>query len=231
MIRVAAVMAGLAMLLCGCVDGTADLGVSPPVRLTTLHREITMRTFSGRVSQRLRRDIDALASGHVQAVRARIVARDVPQAERAREILIGMGLDPAHVTAAIEPSRRASGTNIALTRTVAIGPDCAAAIEPAFPDDPGPSLFHLSQCVQANNLAAMVVDPADLVDPPRLGHADGAYLVNGVEAWRANRQSRLPAMPTADGIDSDTLGGGLVVSGAPATAAPGPSAATAPQNR
>jgi type IV pilus biogenesis protein CpaD/CtpE len=215
MIRALVGTAGIAVLLGGCADGAANLGAAPPIALTTAHRELAVPLDASRASNlRLQRSIDALAAGDRQAVRAHIVASGVAQNRKARQALIGLGLDPARIVDSIAPGR---GTTVFLTRTTASTQDCAAAITLAYPDDPMPSLLSLSRCTQRNNLAAMVVDPADLIAPPPLGHADGAYLVNGVRSWRGNRQTQLPSVSTTSGGDLG-LAGTASSSVTPATA-------------
>jgi type IV pilus biogenesis protein CpaD/CtpE len=224
MTRTAIVAAGMAVLLAGCADGAANFGASPPVALTTFHRELVFSSKASRTSNlRLRRGIDALAEGNVQAVRARILAPNIGQTREVRQALIAMGLDPSRITEATAAGRGAN-VSVVLFRTVATTTDCAAAIAPAFPDDPGPSLLNLSRCTQNNNLAAMVVDPADLVAPPKLGRADGAYLVSGVRSLRADRQARLPAVVTTGSGDA---GAASASSSAVPAAAPVSSAANA----
>jgi type IV pilus biogenesis protein CpaD/CtpE len=227
MIRAIVIAAGMAVLLGGCADGAANLGTPPPVALRASQQELIVPYQASRVSQlRLRRSIDALAEGNLQAVRARIVATNVAQANGVRRALIGIGLDPTRITGSIVPSRRVADATVVLFRATAITSDCAAAIALAFPDDPAPSLLSLSRCTQNSNLAAMVVDPADLVAPPALGHADGASLANGVQAWRGNRRTSLPGATTSGSADS----GGAASTGSPAapttTPAPAPVVST-----
>ena len=202
MIR-AVVMICIALQLGGCADGAADFGRPIPVTLKTFNREITVSLDASHSSERrLRYNVDMFAQGNLQAVRARIVAPGVAQRAGMRRRLIVIGLDPARITESSAPSGRAPNVSIVLSRSVADTNDCAAAIALAFPDDPTPSLLNLSRCIQNNNLASMVADPADLVAPPPLGHADGAYLVNGVRSWRTNGQTQPPAASTSGGLDS-----------------------------
>ncbi len=222
MIRALVGTAGIAVLLGGCVDGTANLGAAPPVALTTSHRELAVALdASPAANLRLQRSIDALAAGDRQAVRARIVAPGAVQNRKARQILIGLGLDPSRIVDLFAPGR---GTTVFLTRTTASTQDCAAAITLAYPNDPMPSLLSLSRCTQRNNLAAMVVDPRDLIAPPPLGHADGAYLVDGVRSWRGNRRTQLPSASTTSGGDLGLAG----AAGSSATPATVPTANSVP---
>jgi type IV pilus biogenesis protein CpaD/CtpE len=203
MIRSAIALTLAAPVIVACADGAADFGRPHPVALVTAREQLTVSVDGSRASNlQLRRSIDLIAEGNLQAVRAYIVAVSVAQARRVRELLIGMGLDPTRMTETIASSRHYTGASVILLRTTASPTDCAAAIAPAFPDDPTPSLSNLSRCVQDSNLAAMVVDPADLLAPPRLGPTDGAYLANGVRSWRGNSRTPLPAESTTGGINS-----------------------------
>jgi type IV pilus biogenesis protein CpaD/CtpE len=72
----------------------------------------------------------------------------------------------------------------------------------------------LAHCTQTNNLVDMLVDPADLVAPPRLAPEDGQYLVNGVESWRNGRSAGSSRQ------DASTSGGsstGIATPAMPAT--------------
>ncbi len=202
MIRAVLITTSMAVLLGGCTSGAPNFGTIPPVALATSERQLVVPFRPSRfLSLRLRRTIDVLAEGNVQAVRASIVAPSIAQIEEVRQILISVGLDPARITASTVPFKRASNAIVVLSRTVALPSDCSEAVALAFPDDPTPSLLSLSRCVQNNNLAAMVVDPADLIAPPKLGKADGAYLANGVQSWRTNRQGQLSASPRAFSVE------------------------------
>ena len=207
MMRTVVLMACMGAQLGGCADEAANFGRPPPVALTTFNREVSISFKASRFSERsLRRNVDVIAQGDLQSVRARIVAASFVQIKDARQALIGIGIDPARITEST--ALRARNVTIFLSRTVAATNDCAAAAALAFPDDPSPSLLSLSYCTQNNNLAAMVVDPADLAAPPAPGHADGAYLANGVRSWRENRRTPLPSVPTSAGVDPS--GGGSV---------------------
>jgi type IV pilus biogenesis protein CpaD/CtpE len=196
MIRSAIMSASVALVLGGCADSAADLGTVSAPTLVTSRQQLTIPANASRASNLyLRRNIDAIAQGNLQAVRAHIVATNVTQPGKLRETLIGMGLDPTRITESTSPSMHPASATVILMRTTATPTRCAAAL--AFPDDPTPGLLNLSRCVQDSNLAAMVVDPADLVAPPKLGPTNGAYLVNGVQSWQQNRRTPLPAATTS----------------------------------
>ncbi|WP_036049711.1 hypothetical protein [Bradyrhizobium sp. Tv2a-2] len=181
-----------ALVLAGCANEAADLGRPVPTGLVTLHREVEAPSGSySNKARRLRRQAAFIAEGDMQAVRADIVAAPPGEAEVLRHVLIGAGIDPARITVssfavlprAPNPRRKPF---IIFTRTIAAPTDCRASIDFAFPDDPSPSLMSLAHCLQTRDLAAMLVDPADLVVPPKLGRGDGAYLANGIRAWRTH---------------------------------------------
>ncbi|WP_407158256.1 CpaD family pilus assembly lipoprotein [Bradyrhizobium sp. STM 3557] len=228
MTRSLVVVAGLVVLLGGCADGAADFGATPPVTLVTAREDVTVAARGSEASKlRLRQRIDLIAQGNLQAVRASIVASSAAQIKALKSTLIGLGLDPVHIVGSISLERRSRYATVALFRTTAIPADCAAAIETAFPDDPTYSLSSLSHCVQDNNLAEMVVDPADLVAPSRLGPADGAYLADGMRSWRENRRSQLPGASTSAGLNS-----GLGASSGSSTAPTAPvNSSTSPNTR
>lgn len=202
-----------AALLAGCANEAADLGHTPPVRLESVQRQVVVPLRSGKrtaASARvgLRRAVDALAGGDLQAVRARIEAGSVIDAEAVRRELVGLGLDPARITAGHDASLTRLPPIVTLGRTIERTADCKTAIGPALGGDPSPSLLAVARCNQANNLAAMLVDPADLFAPPPLARTDGAYLVDGVQSWRTSRNVLLPAASTSDNLSGAGANGG-----------------------
>lgn len=217
MIRTSPLAIGLAVLLSGCVNEAADLGQPVPLALTTVVRQVVVPVGPSRGGRletaALRRGVDDLAAGVPGAVRAEIVADSPGTAETVRRSLIGLGLDPARITS-VASARARRGPEVVLSRTTAIPADCRAAVAPTFGHDPLPSLMNVAHCHQANDLAAMLVDPADLVAPPKLGQADGAYLADGVGSWRTNRQLSLSGVGPAP---SAAVGGG----GGPPAPSPG----------
>ena len=218
-------LAGLA--LPGCTDEAADLGHPPPIELATARRLLLVRLqddprLAADERARLDRAVSALAEGDAQAVRARVQAADPGDGETVRRALIASGVDPARIT--VEPSAVVARLTpvVALSRTFVHTTDCAAAIGPAWRGDPLPSLMSLGRCTQSNNLAAMLVDPADLAAPPALAPADGAYVVDGLRAWRAQRGAGLPSVVPDNAepgpAGSGASGGGIPAAGAPAGA-------------
>jgi type IV pilus biogenesis protein CpaD/CtpE len=158
------------------------------------------------IRAKVRRAITEIGAGDVLSVRVRIYARSAHDGEELRRMLVGMGADPARLT--VEPGR-SSANRLVLTRAVAETAPCATAIAPTYAADPLPSLMSLARCTQTNNLVDMLVDPGDLVAPPRLAPEDGQYLVNGVESWRNGRSAALPSQDgrASGGSSSAGIGG------------------------
>lgn len=184
---------GASLLLGGCIPNeAADLGHAPASAFVNVERDVAIPPGGARwAARRLGRAVRAVADGDTGAVRAEISAAPPGEASALRRILVGHGVDPARITTATEPLPRRSPVVVSLMRAVALRADCRAAVALAFGNDPLPSLMSFAHCDQADNLNAMLADPADLVAPPDLGHADGAYLVDGITSWRTNRQAGL----------------------------------------
>jgi type IV pilus biogenesis protein CpaD/CtpE len=177
---------GMALMLAGCADEAAEFGRPVPANLATSRREVVAPPGPGYSAGWLRQQAGLIAEGDLQAVHAEIVAAHPREAESLRVALIRAGIDPARITASLWISTSRQRSTIVFTRTVADTGDCRASIDPAFPDDPSRSLMSLGHCLKNNDLANMVVDPADLAAPRKLGRADGAYLASGVRNWRAH---------------------------------------------
>jgi type IV pilus biogenesis protein CpaD/CtpE len=184
--RAAFPVAGLVLplILLGCVSESADIGAPPPVLLDSepaVLRASDRTPRDAAVRAKVRQVITEIGAGDLQSVRVWIYARSAHDAEGLRRMLVGIGADPARLT--VVPGRP-SANRLVLTRAVAETTPCASAISPTYTGDPLPSLMSLAQCTQTNNLVDMLVDPGDLVAPPRLAPEDAQYLVNGVQSWR-----------------------------------------------
>lgn len=211
---------GLALSAASCVDVAAERGRPQPVALSIARRELVVALqddprLQPAARARLRDIVTGLGGAQPLAVRARIRAATSGDADAVRRALLGLGVDPARIViehAANAPMLRPT---VMLTRTFATVTDCDAAIAPAFHGDVSPSLDSLGRCIQQNNLAAMLVDPADLVDPPALAPADAPFLVDGLNARLVQRESALPGAvlqsdPAASG---GSYGGGASAGG------------------
>ena len=220
------------LLLAGCTDAAGDLGRPPPIELVTARRSLALRLrgdlrLPPDEQEGLGREVGALAGDNTQAVRARVQVADDDEGDAVRRVLLTLGLDPARITVERTQAVSRLAPVIGLSRTFARTASCATAVGPAWFGDPAPSLTSLGRCTQANNLATMLADPADLVAPPMLGDADGEYVVNGLRAWRAQLGVGLPSagerFDTGSGSGSGTggLGGaGSAVGGAAGFSSP-----------
>lgn len=222
----------LAAAVSGCVNEAAELGRPPPVALSLARRDVLVALHD---DPRLRPDAraqlgDAVASlggPHPLAVRARIRAATAGDAEAVERALLGLGVDPARIVVERSVAVARLLPLVMLTRTFAATTDCAEAVTPAFHGDVLPSLDSLGRCNQQNNLAAMLVDPADLVAPPALAAADAAYQLDGLNARLVHRESGLPGVSTQS---EPALGGAApgVVPAVGAAMAPSTPLASAP---
>ena len=202
----------LPLIISGCISESADIGRPPTVLLETQQAVLRAPDRTPRdaaIRAKVRQAITEIGAGDILSVRARIYARSAHDGEELRRMLVGMGADPARLT--VEPGR-SSANRLVLIRAVAETAPCATAIAPTYGADPLPSLMSLAQCTQTNNLVEMLVDPGDLVAPPRHAPEDGQYLVNGVESWRNGHAA---ALPRQDGSAS----GGSTVTATPAMSA------------
>jgi type IV pilus biogenesis protein CpaD/CtpE len=217
------------LILSGCISESADLGRPPPVLLETQQAALRAPDRNPRdaaIRAKVRRAITETGAGDVLSVRVRIYARSAHDGEELRRMLVGMGADPARLT--VEPLR-SSANRLVLTRAVAETAPCATAIAPTYAADPLPSLMSLARCTQTNNLVDMLVDPGDLVAPPRLAPEDGQYLVNGVESWRNGRSAALPSQDTrvSGGSSSAGIGGASFTANTGTATYPSPAAPAA----
>ena len=189
---------GLAPGLAGCVDEAADLGQPPPVQLVTARRDLVVALHDDPQLQpaarnQLRKTVAELGGAQPGAVRARILAASAGDADAVRRALLGFGVDPAHIVAERVQDVRRLRPHVQLSRSFATEADCNAAITPARNGDIAPSLDGLQRCIEQNSLAAMLVDPADLVDPPDLAPADAAFQVGALNARLRQAQTSLPS--------------------------------------
>ena len=223
---------GLALALAGCVNEAQELGQPPPVQLTVARRTLVValqgdpRLRPG-AREQLRSVVTELGGASPLGVRARISAASAGDADAVRRALLGLGVDPAHIVIERTGDVRPLRPLVRLTRSFAATRGCDAAITPARYDDIAPSLDSLQHCVEQNNLAAMLVDPADLVDPPALAPADAARIGLDVQP---GPQRPTPAPGAAEpgssepGASAGSYGGALP----PASTVPAPSAVAVP---
>ena len=205
---------GIVMMVAACNDPAIELGRPPPIELSVI--QATVRLYGSGAARVLRLAVARLAQGELQAVRAVISTADASKAGAARTRLIEDGIDPAAIVV-----RAGSDNVIVLTRFTANPTSCNAALTPGWLGDAADSVTSLGQCVQANNLGQMAVDPGDLVSPTPLAPSNGAVAARAVLDWEqgTGRSS------AADAGSSNGSGGGAS-GGTGGTNAVGPTAAT-----
>ncbi len=185
---------GLALLagLAGCNDPAIDLGAPPALSLQEQHIVVPLDRGERNA---LRSAIATLGGSEGSgAIRARVDVADTNRAARVRITLVELGLEPAK----IETLDR-GGDVVVLSRTQVRAESCARSITPAADGDIIRSTFSLGECVQANALASMLADPADLATPVRLSPADATHQVLAVQRWRQG---------SAPSVDSGAAAGG-----------------------
>lgn len=159
-----------------------------PVSLITLRRDVVVPLEAEQpnalAARWWRQQAGIVAEGDLRAVHADIIAARPADAGALRRNLISAGIDPNRISASARLAEPGHRSTVVFTRIVAALADCTAPIARARPPVPVRDLVDSARCAQDRELAAMVVDPADLTFPGRLGDADGAYLSNGIRAWR-----------------------------------------------
>lgn len=221
-------------LLAACVDETAELGRPPPVALATARQTLVLRLrgdprLQPGEPERLRQAADVLAPGDHQPIRAHIIAFDRGDSDAAWRALVALGIEPARITTSWSSATAPLRPTLELSRTIARTEDCEQAVTPGWHGDPSPSLTSLGRCAQDNNLANMLVDPADLIAPPALSAADGPSAVGAVARWRNAAGSQV-SDPSSNGTPADgPTAGQSAGSGALATPAVQGGAPTTPQ--
>ncbi|WP_042695544.1 CpaD family pilus assembly lipoprotein [Azospirillum sp. B506] len=112
--------------------------------------------------------------------------------------LAGFGVDPSNITVGFQPR----GDSVPV-RGIAVTAELYAAVPPRCPDWHRTVIddnsFRPSSnfgCANANNLAAMLADPGDLVAPRRMGPADGAAEEAAVDRYKTNKVTPLKASST-----------------------------------
>ena len=206
----ARVLAACALGACTFPDSAADRGTPPPIEATVLQEEAVLRLSADEnlpVAERdaLERAVRLVALGRPGAVRAAVTAR-TREAETVRRALLGLGLDPARISAAGNGQAPPLGAVVSLSRVVLHLRDCGAAIQPAT--DPGldvaASLDSIGRCVGANNLAAMLADPGDLLTSPPLEPQPGIVAAGAIA--RARGQIGLSASSPGAAASSPAAG-------------------------
>lgn len=179
----------LASALGACDDPAVERGRPPPLALVSSARSGSLDAKDdGRL---LRRELAVLRGTGFGAVRARILTLSDARAAWAVAILSGAGLEPDRIVRIDDARER-----VVLIRTDTMPPDCRGALRPSWSGDVSNSLESLGQCVAAADLAGMVADPADLVQPAPPSPAEGAVAVPPVQALEGVGQAPAAARPS-----------------------------------
>lgn len=123
---------------------------------------------------------------------------DQSQAVPVVRALAGFGVDSSNITVGQQPRG-----DSAAVRGIAVTAELYAAVPPRCPDWHRTVMdddsFRPSSnfgCANANNLAAMLADPGDLVAPRRLGPADGTAQEAAVDRYKTNKVTPLKSSST-----------------------------------
>lgn len=193
------------LIVAGCAS-SQDVGRPPPVQLVSTSRRVPMLA-DGRPDQpALTRAMAELAGN--TALDADIAGLSPGAVDRARAALAGAGIDPdrVHVASERDPAFGGAGLpSLLLTRTQAVTANCGRAIQPGWLGDVATSTDSVGRCVQDNNLAEMLADPADLIRSPVPQLASGERAARAVRLLEQGRASPLP--PPMEGGGAGLQGG------------------------
>lgn len=186
--------------LAACNDPSVDLGTPPPV--TLVEQRIVVPLRGGVERPALGAAVASLGGSQPDSsIRAVVSVEQPRRADAVRRALVGLGLSPALVTVADDRGSDA----VVLSRTKAHLEDCSSALATSPDGGVSRSLLSLGACIQANALASMLADPADLASPPKLEPASGARAAQAVLRWQgAGAQSNAPS----SGGSEDAASGG-----------------------
>ena len=189
--------------LATCNDPSIDLGTPPPV--TLVEQRIVVPLHGGVERPALRAAVAALGRSQPDsAIRAVVSVGSPGRANAVRTALVGLGLSSAHILVADDPGRDA----VVLSRMGVRLQDCSSALATSPDGGVSRSLQSLGECVQANGLASMLADPADLASPPRFLPASGARAAQTVLRWQRGGAAQSDAAPAAGGGGEDAGSGG-----------------------
>lgn len=188
--------------LASCNDPSIDLGMPPPV--TLVEQRIVVPLRRGIERSALEAAVASLGGSQPDgSIRAVVSVEPPRRADAVRRVLIGLGLSPALVLIADD---RASDAVI-LSRTKAHLEDCSLALATAPDGGVSRSVLSLGTCIQANALASMLADPADLALPPRFQPASGARAAQAVLRWQHAGAAAQTDAPSSGGGEDAASGG------------------------
>ncbi len=199
-----------------------DRDRATPAPALVVH-QATIPLYGYQAARLLREQLAELRSlAHDGSLRARIETTNTAEADAARTHLVQDGVDPAAIV-----TRSGPDDVVVLTGVTATPADCGATLQPDWFGDVSTGITRLGRCIQADNLAGMADDPADLVAPTRREPADGAVAARSVLDWQ--RGGPKPSPPQQSGAGQGGGGSGDAPAGGGAVATAGSMDAGAPQ--
>ncbi len=187
--------------LVACNDPSIDLGTPPPV--TLVEQRIVVPLHGGIERPALGAAVASLGGSRSDgSVRAVVNVGQPRRADAVRRVLVGLGLSSALVRVADDRG----GDAVVLSRTRAHLEDCSSALATSPDGGVSRSLLSLGSCIQANALASMLADPADLASPPSFQPASGARAAQAVLRWQGGA-AQSDTSPSGGGGESGSSGG------------------------
>ncbi len=188
--------------LVACNDPSIDLGTPPPV--TLVEQRIVVPLHGGIERPALGAAVASLGGSRSDgSVRAVVNVGQPRRADAVRRVLVGLGLSSALVRVADDRG----GDAVVLSRTRAHLEDCSSALATSPDGGVSRSLLSLGSCIQANALASMLADPADLASPPSFQPASGARAAQAVLRWQGGGAAQSDTSPSGGGGESGSSGG------------------------
>lgn len=194
-----------ALVVAGCTNGQ-DVGRPPPVQLVSTSRWVALLADGRPDRPALSRAMAELAGN--TALDADLAGLGPGAADRARAALVGAGIDPDRIHVVLQRDLAFGGVgapSLLLTRTQAVTASCGRGIASGWLGDVATSTDSIGRCVQDNNLAEMLADPADLIRSPVPQPASGERAARAVRLLEQGRASPLP--PTTEGGAAGLQGG------------------------
>jgi pilus assembly protein CpaD len=218
-----AAVAGVA-LIAGCginpeLAAPAPLSVQPP----PAHIQVKLVSFDHDLY--FARGAKALTSAQAAALNHFLKVNEIGEGDSVTVDVSGTStLATARKAAVVSELKQlgidaASGKDARLAAdSVRVHADHAVATAPACPnwskpeaDEPDNTTSSNLGCATEANLAAMIVNPADLVKPKATATTDGAALAHGVELYRAGKLSK--TIGANSGYSTSGISGGTGGSG------------------
>ena len=183
-----------------CDDPSIDLGTPPPV--TLVEQRMVVPLHGGVERPALSAAIAALG-GSGGSIRAVMSVERPRRADAVRRVLVGLGLSSALVTVADDRGQ----DTVVLSRTRTHLENCSSALATAPDGGVSRSVLSLGSCIQANALASMLADPADLASPPNFQPASGARAAQAVLRWQYPGGGASSGASSSGGGDEGASGG------------------------